>query len=620
MHLYLAALLAGAALLAQPTIVTVPTSSAIQWPRRVYVGPDGAVYFREAEFGIRKLLPDGGTEFVGGTAYDGGMVADGNGNLYFADYYQYRVFKRDAAGNVTLVAGNGTYSHTGDGGPATLAGVYGPTDVGLDAAGNLYIAEGLGYIRRVSPQGIITTIAGTGVLNWQPAGDGGPATQARFLGVNSIAVTPEGVIYIANPLGQRVRRIGTDGIITTVAGTGVADGAGLEGQPGTATPLWYPYGVSLDRNGELLIAEQYGGRIRRLSADGIIRTVAGNGTMSYSGDNGPPTLAGLNFPSSVSAAPDGSIYIADFANNRIRRVQGGPAVAPSVLESGAISLTGMTPTLTVRFSHTLGATNLDVVNILINRDLNGNNACYLAYSQPNNALYLVADGGPSAGLSPPLAPGTGSGAITNSQCAAYAAGGLASVSGTTLTLRIPLAFNGVFTGNKAVYLAARDRDGRSTGWVMAGAAAIPETSVAYPRFAGMTPAAGSTPEELLTFTFQGPNLKTAWVLMNGSISGDRSCYLGYSIPEDRYYLYPSSALHGLTSRRAADGGTLENSQCRLTLGRSSVIWNGSELQLRLHMTFSPYFHGLQGIWTGVVNGTGAGTGWVPAGAWLVPRP
>ncbi len=620
MHLYLAALLAGAALFAQPTIVTVPTSAPLNRPLRVYVAPDGAVYYREAGYGIRKLLPDGGTEYVGGFTYDGGMVADGNGNLYFADYYQYRVFKRDAAGNVTLIAGNGTYSHTGDGGPATLAGVYGPTDVGLDAAGNLYIAEQLGYIRRVSPQGIITTIAGTGVLDWRPAGDGGPATQARFLGAESIAVTPEGVIYIANPLGQRVRRIGTDGIITTVAGTGVADGAGLEGQPGTATPLWYPYGVSLDRNGELLIVEQYGGRVRRLGADGIIRTVAGNGTMSYSGDNGPPTLAGLNFPSSVSAAPDGSIYIADFANNRIRRVQAGPALVPSVLESGAISLTGMTPTLTVRFSHPRGATNLDVVNILINRDLNGNNACYLAYSQPNNALYLVADGGPAAGLSPPLAPGTGTGAITNSQCAAYAAGGLASVSGTTLTLRIPLAFNGGFTGHKAVYLAARDRDGRSTGWVMAGAAAIPETSVTYPRFAGMTPVAGGAADELLTFTFQGPNLKTAWVLMNGSINGDRSCYLGYSIPEDRFYLYPSSALHPMTSRRLADGGTLENSQCRLTLGASSVVWDGSELRLRLRMTFSPYFHGLQGIWTGVVNGAGAGTGWVPAGAWLVPRP
>lgn len=229
MYLYLAALLAGAALLAQPTIVTVATDAPVRWPLRVYAAPDGTIYFREADYGIRKLLPDGRTEFIGGGSYDSGMVADGNGNLYFADYLQRRVFKRDATGNVTLVAGNGTNAHTGDGGPATLAGVRGPTDFGLDAAGNLYIAEQVGYIRRVSPQGIITTIAGTGEVDGPPAGDGGPATQARFFGITSIAVTPEGVIYIANPFSQRVRRIGTDGIITTVAGTGVSDGAGVDG-------------------------------------------------------------------------------------------------------------------------------------------------------------------------------------------------------------------------------------------------------------------------------------------------------------------------------------------------------------------------------------------------------
>jgi len=252
-----------------------------------------------------------------------GIAADKSGNLYFADLDNSRIRKISTSGIITTVAGNGTAGFSGDMGAAVNAMLNGPQAVAFDASGNLIIADTQNrVIRKVDSFGIITTIAGTGTVEGY-SGDGGPATQALIHQPVDLAVDSAGNIYFADSTGQRIRKIATNGIITTVAGNGNAGFSG-DGSSAVTSELNFPVSISFDTSGNLYIADSNNFRIRMVSAaSSTMSTFAGNGTEGFSGDGGAPTSATINYPYSVRIDSFNRLFIADTSNNRVRIVANG---------------------------------------------------------------------------------------------------------------------------------------------------------------------------------------------------------------------------------------------------------------------------------------------------------
>ena len=247
-----------------------------------------------------------------------GIAIDALGNLYIADSGNHRVRRVTPAGIIDTVAGTGEQGYGGDAGPAREARLDQPGDVAVDALGNLYIADRFNSrVRRVTPAGIIDTVAGTGEQGY--GGDAGPAAEARLWIPSGVAVDALGNLYIADTFNNRVRRVTPAGIIDTVAGTG-EQGYGGDAGPATEARLDRPEDVAVDALGNLYIADSFNNRVRRVTPDGIIDTVAGTGTWAYGGDAGPAAGAHLSLPSGVAVDALGNLYIADSFNNRVRRV------------------------------------------------------------------------------------------------------------------------------------------------------------------------------------------------------------------------------------------------------------------------------------------------------------
>ncbi|HVF63172.1 MAG TPA: RHS repeat-associated core domain-containing protein [Casimicrobiaceae bacterium] len=249
-----------------------------------------------------------------------GVAVGPDGSLYLTDDGNNRIRRVGPNGVITTVAGNGVAGFSGDGGPAVNASLRSPAGVALAPDGSLYIADN-NRIRRVGLDGIINTVAGNGVLGF--SGDGGPAPQASLRNPSGVAVGPDGSLYFSDEDNNRIRRVGLDGIISTVAGNGVT---GFSGDGGLATQASLggdPDGIAVGPDGSLYITDDNNKRIRRVGPDGIITTVAGNGVSGFSGDGGLATLASIGDPDGVTVGPDGSVYIADDDNNRIRRVAPG---------------------------------------------------------------------------------------------------------------------------------------------------------------------------------------------------------------------------------------------------------------------------------------------------------
>ena len=245
------------------------------------------------------------------------MAVDAVGNLYIADRGNHRVRKVNPSGIITTVAGNGNRGFSGDGGPATSASLSYPSGLTLDASGNLFIADERNRrVRKVSPDGIITTVAGGGGPG---LGDGGPATSASLVNASDVAVDAAGNLYIADIGSNRVRKVNPSGIISTVAGNGDFGFSG-DGGPATDASLRYPSGVAVDAAGNLYIAEYGNSRVRKVNPSGIITTVAGNDNRGFSGDGGPATSASLGDPLGVALDAAGNLYIADTLSSRIRKV------------------------------------------------------------------------------------------------------------------------------------------------------------------------------------------------------------------------------------------------------------------------------------------------------------
>jgi uncharacterized protein (TIGR03437 family) len=224
---------------------------------------------------------------------------------------------------INTFAGNGTIGYSGDNGPATSAQLNQPWGVAVDAAGNVYIADTVNNRIRKVANGVISTVAGNGTLGY--SGDDGPATSAQLSWPEGVAVDSAGNLYVADQNNNRIRKV-SNGVITTVAGNGMPGYSGDNG-PATSAQLYGPVGVAVDSAGNLYIADQPNNRIRKVS-NGVITTVAGNGpdlygNGGYSGDNGPATSARLNWPGDVAVDFAGNLFIADYRNNRIRKVSNG---------------------------------------------------------------------------------------------------------------------------------------------------------------------------------------------------------------------------------------------------------------------------------------------------------
>jgi uncharacterized protein (TIGR03437 family) len=383
--------------------------------------------FAQAPGSIQTIAGAGSASFSG----DGGpanlatlnvavdVSADRAGNLFIADQFNHRIRKIAPDGTISTVAGTGAPGFSGDGGPATAAQINTPTGIFADTAGNLYIADvGNQRIRKVNGSGIITTIAGNGSKGY--GGDGGPATAAMFYNSVRVAADLSGNVLVADQSNHRIRKIAPSGTITTLAGNGAGTpAAGAfsgDGGPATAASLNNPTAITVDAAGVVYIADQFNQRIRKVAADGTITTIAGNGAAGFAGDGGPAPAASLNYPGGIAVDAAGNLYVNDDLNFRTRRIAATGAIS-TVAGSGAQSFSGDGGPATA------AALN---GNFGIALDLAGN--LYIADST-NNRIREVY--GAVVGVTPTIT----SAAFTNA--ASFATGGspgaIATLFGTHLT-------------------------------------------------------------------------------------------------------------------------------------------------------------------------------------------
>jgi uncharacterized protein (TIGR03437 family) len=314
-------------------------AAALRFPLSLAVDSAGTLYINDANNRrIRKVTASGTiTTFAGngelGDAREGanaaqsplneveGMAVDRQGNLYIAEFNGHKIKRITPQGIISTVAGNGQPGYSGDGGDAKLAQLFSPGGVAIDKDGNVLILDTNNFrIRRVASDGKIATIAGSGLNGF--AGDGGPATRASFRGAFGLAATPAGDIYLADRDNYRIRRIDSQGNISTVAGNGLLQ-SGQEGGPATSAPLVEPFGVAVDNSGSLYIADSRSHVVRRVDGSGRASTFAGTGAGEFTGDGGRAARAGLFLPTAVAVDRAGNVFIADSGNESIRKVDTG---------------------------------------------------------------------------------------------------------------------------------------------------------------------------------------------------------------------------------------------------------------------------------------------------------
>jgi alpha-tubulin suppressor-like RCC1 family protein/sugar lactone lactonase YvrE len=317
----------------------IATAATVDSPRGIVVNSLGTVYFIEDyNHRLRSITTDGIIHTVAGSGAagyggDGGAATDANlnlprsiaydssGNLFIADLSNHRIRKISTGNIISTVAGSGTAGFSGDGLAATAARLDSPYGIAVDNTGNIYIADtNNNRIRKVAINGVISTIAGTGVAAY--SGDGSNATAAGLNAPHGVAIDGNGIVYIADTGNHRIRTVTLDGRIYTIAGDGVA-GYGGENGPATGARLNSPRALTVDSSGTLFIADTENNRIRKVTAAGVISTVAGNGDYNNSGftyDGGPATAAYLAKPAGVTVDTTGNLYIADTDFNQIRKV------------------------------------------------------------------------------------------------------------------------------------------------------------------------------------------------------------------------------------------------------------------------------------------------------------
>jgi uncharacterized protein (TIGR03437 family) len=289
----------------------------------------GAALFAQSAGTIQTIAGTGSQSYSG----DGGpatqaalnipveVYVDQHGNLFIADQFNNRIRKVTPGGTISTVAGTGVAGFSGDGGPAVKAELNTPTGIFGDSSGNLYIGDpGNQRIRKVDASGKITTLAGNGSKGY--GGDGGPATDATLYNAARVALDPSGNVYIADQSNHRIRKVTPAGIISTFAGNGAgtpANGAfSGDGGPAVDASLNNPTAIAVDGMGVVYFADQFNQRIRKVALDGTITTIAGDGNAGFGGDGGPATAASLNYPGGMTIDASGNLYVNDDLNFRTR--------------------------------------------------------------------------------------------------------------------------------------------------------------------------------------------------------------------------------------------------------------------------------------------------------------
>jgi streptogramin lyase len=319
---------ATAAALSFPRAVTVDAEGNLfvtdTYNNRIReVDPEGRIS-TVAGNGVAGYSGDGGPAIDAAIFRPHGVAVDNRGHLFIADSPNHRIRMVDLpSGVIRTVAGTGVPGFSGDGGPATAAQLNRPRFVVPTSDGALLVADTDNHrIRRVDPSGIITTVAGTGVGG--SAGDGGPASNAQLDDPRGLAVDHDGALYVADAVANRLRRIDRDGVITTVAGTGNPGYSG-DFRPADRAALNEPRAVAVDEADDVFIADAANHRIRRIDhRTGLITTVAGTAASGFAGDGGPAALATLSDPYGVFVDRSGQLLLTDTDNNRVRRVSGAP--------------------------------------------------------------------------------------------------------------------------------------------------------------------------------------------------------------------------------------------------------------------------------------------------------
>lgn len=321
------------------------TNAQLNYPSCIAFDWQGNMYTSDAGTGgsrVRKIRPTGIITTYAGTGISGysgdggpataaqlkqptGLVVDGHGNLYIADYADNRIRRVDTGGIISTFAGTGsTGLYSGDGGPATLAELRNPSDLATDEAGNVYFSQpgSISVIRKINTAGIISTIAGNGTAGF--SGDGGPATLAQFNIPSGVAVDGAGNIYVCDNYNNRVRKIEYTGIITTIGGSGTGPGGySGDGGPATLALLKRPTGITIDGDGTIYFSDMGNTCIRKIDPSGMISTYAGTNITGFSGDGGPATAANLYHPYGVALSCNANLFICDRTNVRIRMVSNG---------------------------------------------------------------------------------------------------------------------------------------------------------------------------------------------------------------------------------------------------------------------------------------------------------
>jgi uncharacterized protein (TIGR03437 family) len=335
-----------------------PVAGSSTWGRVNNVAVDGAGNLYCADYNnsvVYKITPTGVSTVyagvVGKFAYagDGGPATSANlngplstavapdGTLYIGDFNNARIRKVATNGTITTYAGSGVGGFLGDGAAATSARINGPFSMFLDSKGVLYFVDYNNLrIRKIGTDGVINTVAGSG--KFTVSGDGGLATATDII-PGFLAVAPDGTIYFSDDGypdqgSHRLRKVATNGILTTVAGNKTSGYTGDGGQA-TAAELRSADGVALDSSGNIYIVETDGARIRKVAPNGIITTYAGTGTAGSGGDGGPAAAATFNAPTGLTADANDNLYVVDTNNKEIRKI--APVPIPTIPATNSVT-------------------------------------------------------------------------------------------------------------------------------------------------------------------------------------------------------------------------------------------------------------------------------------------
>ncbi len=308
------------------TVKSVPNTDNIDlYPTDVAIAPDGDMYLPKGGRLYRVTANGTHTPLAGNASMRVSGIALGRDeSLYFSEPDQNRIRHLDTDGNLTTFAGNGQGQSngdpvSGDGGPATAAKINRPNDVALGPDGALYIAEASSRIRRVGVDGVITTVAGISQEEWGYSGDGGPATQAKLTEPSGVAFDRAGNLYIADTYNHRIRKVSPSGIISTVAGTGSSTFSGDGGQA-TSAGLSFPVRVRVGPDDRLYISDSFGDYIRRVNSDGIISTIAGCTSCNTFEEGSNPRAFYFSAVYGFGIAPNGFLYLPNGATHLLHSI------------------------------------------------------------------------------------------------------------------------------------------------------------------------------------------------------------------------------------------------------------------------------------------------------------